>query len=81
MTSCGNNVNDFPENQLTKNTAWTRKTFPGGGTAIDGTPNIGGGTAFRLNLITAFTFTRAHKKRYRSPVSYTHLTLPTKRIV
>ena len=52
----GNNVNDFPENQLTKNTVWTIKTFSGGGTitfggrtAISGggTPNTDGGMAFR----------------------------------
>ena len=58
MTSGRNNVNDFPENQLTKNTLSAIKTFPdggtttsGGGTAISGgrTPNTGGGTAFRLN--------------------------------
>jgi len=47
-------LNDSPENQLTKNTVWTIKSFPGGGTTISGggTANTGGGTAFRLNLIT-----------------------------
>ena len=43
----------------TKNTVWTIKTFPGGGTTTfgggmaisgGGTPNTGGGTVFRLNL-------------------------------
>ena len=47
---------DFPENQLTKNTVWTIKTFPGGGTTTfgggtaisgGGTPNTGGGRSLR----------------------------------
>ena len=48
---------------------WTKKTFPGGGTTISGgrTPNTGGGTAFRMKLITEYardvqlvTGTRVH---------------------
>jgi len=34
-----------------KNTVWTMKIFPGGGTTTfgGGMPNTGGGTAFQLN--------------------------------
>ena len=55
MLSIGGKGGDFPENQLTKNTVWTTKTFPdgrrttfGGGTAIPGggTPNTGDRMAF-----------------------------------
>ena len=46
LTSGGNNVNDFPENQLTRKYSVDHKDD---GTAISGggTPNTGGGTAFR----------------------------------
>ena len=49
MTSGGNNINDSPENQMTKNAVGAIRTFPGGQmtTFGGGKPNTGGRMAFR----------------------------------
>ena len=58
MTSGGNNVNDFPENQLNNKYIVDHK---GGGTTTfgGGMANTVGGTVFRLNVIAGYSIRSA----------------------